>query len=90
MPFKQVEEENLNIPKEEGKVVNNFTELEAEDINSFSQAGSHEIEKQIGSTLNVFRFISTIFDLYLTRVKDTLFEMGKEEDKNKEDRNKLP
>lgn len=88
MPFKQVEDENLNIPKEEGKQVNNFTELEAEDINSFSQAGSNKIEQQIGSTLNVFRFISTIFDLYLTRVKDTLFEMGKEEDK--EDRNKLP
>ncbi len=58
-----------------------FQELEDENINKFSESGgSEQIENRVSGTLNAFRFIGTIFDLYLTRVRDTLLEMGKQQD----------
>ncbi|MEM9990181.1 MAG: hypothetical protein AAF738_00390 [Bacteroidota bacterium] len=57
-----------------------FKQLEDEHIEHFnaSQQAS-KIEQEVQGTLNVFRFMGTIFDVYLNRFKDVLVEMGKQE-----------
>lgn len=55
-----------------------FQQLEDDNINEFQQSAGHKsIKNNISGTLNIFRFVGNIFDLYFTRVKDTLLEMSK-------------
>ncbi len=55
-----------------------FKEIEGENLKKFTKKESKQIEQRLSGTFNAFRFIGSIFDLYLTRVKDTLLEMGRE------------
>lgn len=60
-----------------------FKQLEDENIQGFKASNqAPKIEQRINGTLNMFRFVGNIFDLYLTRLKDALIEMGKEEEQN--------
>ena len=58
-----------------------FKQLEDENLQKFQASGqSPKIEQRVNGTLSIFRFVGNIFDLYLTRLKDALVEMGREDD----------
>lgn len=67
-----------------------FKELEDENLTDFNENRSKQVEQRLSGTFNVFRFIGSIFDLYLTRVRDTLVEMGREPEvlENKDEKKK--
>ncbi len=56
--------------------VNNFKELEKEQVEKFNQTQKENVKNSIDSSIGVFRFIGDIFELYLPKVIDMFVRMS--------------
>ena len=56
--------------------VNNFKELEKEQVEQFSQIQKEKVKSSIDSSVGMFRFIGDIFELYLPKVVDMFVRMS--------------
>ena len=59
--------------------INNFKELEKEQIKQFDQ-NTKKVGDNIKSNIDNFRFVGSILELYLVRSLDFLLDLSKQED----------